>query len=99
MDEVSLYDSTNVYTSMQPRLPRSLLVYMGGWIQRKASDKSYYYDINSNHWVPIPKLDLKEKLSYFKCEMVNKVSFWSYCSYNSFYKMTFKTVTVTNSIL
>ena len=44
IDEIALYDTTNVYTSMQ--LTRSVLVYMRGWIQRKASDKSYYYCIS-----------------------------------------------------
>uniref|UniRef100_A0A914PH52 Uncharacterized protein n=1 Tax=Panagrolaimus davidi TaxID=227884 RepID=A0A914PH52_9BILA len=71
MSESAVNDATHIFSSMKPRIPRSLLVFMGGWMNRKASEKAYYYDLSANNWAPIPKLDLPEKLSYFKGRMVD----------------------------
>uniref|UniRef100_A0AC35FXB6 Uncharacterized protein n=1 Tax=Panagrolaimus sp. PS1159 TaxID=55785 RepID=A0AC35FXB6_9BILA len=71
MSESAVIDATNVFSSLKPRIPRSLLVFMGGVMNRKASEKAFYYDSSANNWAPIPKLNLPEELSFFEGHMVN----------------------------
>ena len=75
MSDTAINYATNVYTSMKPRIPRSLMVYMGGWSGREATKNAYVFDAYTSHWSAIPKMNLEMKLSYFKVAMVNKVCF------------------------
>ena len=58
----------------RPRVPRSLLLYMGGWVQRQSSKHSYFYDSYCDQWAPIPKLNLEDNLSYCRVAFADNVS-------------------------
>ena len=76
MSESDVIQKTTVYSSMKPRVPHEVLLYLGGWNARKGSSTVLFHDVHTNHWAEIPAMELPIKLAYHRVFQIGEVGFY-----------------------
>ncbi|KAE9556599.1 hypothetical protein FO519_000005 [Halicephalobus sp. NKZ332] len=76
MDESDVVEKTTVYSSMKPRVPHQVLLYLGGWGAKKGSSAVLFYDKYTNHWAGVPVMELPMKMAYHR---VLQIGQYLYC--------------------